>query len=71
MEVWRLTWGLEVFQEPPEGIPILDAPDANSFRMKFATKDEAYLCKAEIQRFLGDTLLRLAENLPAKIERLG
>lgn len=70
MDVWRLTWGLEVFQEPPEGIPALDAPDVNCFRMKFTTKNEAYLCKVEVQRYLGDVLLRLSENLPAKIERL-
>jgi hypothetical protein len=70
METWRLTWGLDVFREPDEGIPILDSPDVNGFRMKFASREEAFLCKVEIQRYLGDVLLLLSENLPAKIERL-
>lgn len=61
-EVWRLTWGLDIFQEPPEGIPVLDAPDVNCFRMKFASQEEAAFFRTEVQRFLGDLLFRLSDN---------
>ncbi len=69
--IWRVTWGLEVFSHPRGSIPILDnSPDVNCFRLTFATKEDATQFKVEMQRYLGDLLQRLAENVPAKIERL-
>jgi len=60
--VWRVTWDLEVFSHTT-AIPALDAPDVNSFRMAFATKEEAFFFKVEMQRFLGDILLGLSDKV--------
>lgn len=60
---WRVTWGLEIFQDSPEGKPVFDSPDVNCFRLTFATREEAATFKAELQRYLGDLYIR---NLEAK-----
>jgi hypothetical protein len=53
---WWLTWDLRVvhFAKPPT---VFNSPDVNVFRVPFASADEAALVKAEIQRWLGNTLL--------------
>ncbi len=64
-QIWRVTWGLEVFKQ---GVPseVLEKPDVNCFRMKFATKEEAYFFKVEMQRFLGNLMLRLSDNVKVR-----
>jgi hypothetical protein len=61
-DCWRVTWGgLGVFAQG-DPIPVLDAPDVNCFRFAFPDRATAIHFGTEIQRYLGDLLLQLADK---------
>lgn len=65
---WRVSWGMDVFPAS-EDMQILEAPDVDCFRLKFNTAEEAYLFKAEMQRYLGGLVSDLvSKGIPLKVK---
>jgi hypothetical protein len=69
-ERWVVTWGLDVVRvqargEDEEFDRALSAPDVDSFRLEFASQEEAIHVKTEIQRYRSSLLSTLATDLAA------